>query len=94
MLGKEIFIGLVKDGKFHPLSPKPFLGDVVRLTSISRQESRPPDAGLLDLTEYEGLVVAVQGYLDSSWLYEAYVVEKGGLILTALAQEVFGEKIQ
>ncbi len=91
MNGETIFIGLVKNGEFHLLSPKASFGDVIRLTSISRQESRPPDAGLADMSEYEGFVIAVQGYLDSSWLYEANVVEKGGLILTALAQQVFGE---
>ncbi len=92
MNGKEILIGLVKNGEFHLLSPKTSVGDMIRLTSISRQESRPPDAGFVDLSEYEGSVIAVQGYLDSNWLYEASVVEKGGLILTSLALEVFGER--
>ncbi len=91
MNGNEIIIGLVKNGEFYQLSPKAALGEVVRLTQISRQESRPPDAGLVDLSEFEGVVIAVQGILDSGWLYEANVVEKGGIILTALAQEVFGD---
>jgi hypothetical protein len=94
MNGRTIVIGFVKNNQFHPLSPKPTLGEEMRLTHISRQESRPPDAGLLDLSEHEGVVIAVQGYLDSSWLYEAAVVDKGGLILTAIAQEVFGQRGQ
>ncbi len=90
MNGKDVVIGLVENGEFHPLSLKASLGGVIRLTRISRQESRPPDSGVPDLSEYEGCVIAVEGYLDSSWLYEAHVVEKGGLIVTALAQQVFG----
>ena len=88
-----IFLGLVENGKFKLLSPRPALPGDVRLTSISMQEARSPESGELNLTEYEGNAIAVQGHDGGGWIYSASVIDTGGPIVTALVQQVFGQEI-
>ena len=92
MNGEQIFIGIVEKGKFKLVVPKPSPLVEVRLTSIQMQEARPPESGELDLSEYEGNAIAVQGY-GGSWIYSAKVIDSGGPIVTALVKKVFGKKI-
>ena len=88
MNAEQLFIGIVENGKFKQLSPKPAPLGEVRLTSIQMQESRPPESGELNLSEYEGNAIAVQGY-GGSWIYSAKVIDSGGPIVTALVKKVF-----
>ncbi|MFW9864719.1 MAG: hypothetical protein ACFFEN_01345 [Candidatus Thorarchaeota archaeon] len=90
MTEKEIYIGIVRDGKFHPLLPEPTISAPSRLTEISRVEVIPPEARQVDLTQYEGKAIAVQGILDNFTLYEASVTDVAGPILTALVLKAFG----
>ncbi len=89
----EVYIGIVADGKLRLLSPRPALPGEVRLTSIAVQEAVPPETRELNLAEYEGSAIAVQGNDQGGWIYSAKVVETGGPMVTALAQRVFGEQV-
>ena len=84
-----IFIGIVENGKFKLLFPKPDLQGEVRLTSIDIQEARSPESGELDLTEYEGCAIAVQGHDGGGWIYTVSVIDTGGAIITAMVQQIF-----
>ena len=83
----DILIGIVENGRFKLLWPEPEFPTEVRLTSIGMQEAVPPESGELDLTEYEGRAIAVQGH-GSDWIYSAAVIDSGGPIATALVREV------
>ena len=91
MNGRNQVLGIVENGSFKRLEPGGPLGDVLRLTSIQKQEARPPESGELNLTEYEGKAIMVTGYIDSSWVYEASVEDVAGPILTTVVQKVFGQ---
>jgi hypothetical protein len=84
----EIFIGLVKNGKFHGILPKSIQGGPVLLTRIRVMESVSPESGQLNLVEYEGSAIAVQGINQGGAIYEASILESGGYILTALVKEI------
>lgn len=86
---RDEILGVVKNGQFKRLESGQPLGDFLRLTSIQRQEARPPESGELDLVEYEGKAIMVTGYIDSSWVYEASVEDVAGPILTTVVRKVF-----
>jgi hypothetical protein len=90
MNGRDQVLGIVENRRFKLLEPSGLLGDVLRLTSIQRQEARPPESGEPNLAEYEGKAIMVTGYIDSSWIYGAAVIDQAGPILTAVVQKVFG----
>ena len=91
MNGREEILGMVENGRFKRLEPEGAIGDVLRLTSIQRQEARPPESGELNLSEYEGKAIMVSGYVDSGWVYEAGVIDEAGPTLTAVVRKVFGQ---
>ena len=92
MDGNAEFIGLVRDGRFVLLSPRPALGGWVRLTSIPMQAARSPDSAELDLGEYEGRAIMVSGHDGGGWIYSARIISMAGPILTAVVQQVFGQE--
>ena len=85
-------IGLVRDGRFILLGPRPVLGGSVRLTSIPMQAAQPPDSAELDLTGYEGRAIMVSGHDGGGWIYSARVISMAGPILTAVVEQVFGQE--
>jgi hypothetical protein len=86
----DTIIGLVEDGKFRRLWPKPAsMEDVARLTSIQPMQAIPPDNGELDLAAHEGKIIAVRGDDQGSWVYSAEVIDTGGEIAKTLATKVF-----
>jgi hypothetical protein len=91
MNGREEILGIVENGRFLVPGESGPLGGSMRLTSIQRQEARPPESGELNLTEYEGKAIMVSGYVDSGWVYEAGVIDEAGPILTAVVRKVFGQ---
>jgi len=95
LLKENLFIGIVKNGKFHLLAPRPSspLSAAIRLTGIQMQEARPPESDELNLEKYEGKTVMVHGHDGGGWIYRAEVVDSGGPLVTALAVKVFGEKV-
>jgi hypothetical protein len=83
-----IFIGIVEDGVLRLVFPKPTLGGRIRFTNIAMHMSVPPESGELDLSQYEGKAIAIQGHNGGGWIYSAHVVDEGGPIVTALVQQV------
>jgi hypothetical protein len=87
------FLGIVQNGEFKVSVPDPgSLNVPVRLTSISMQESVPPESGEIELTEYEGKAIMVQGHGGGGWIYSASVIDQAGPILTAVVQQVFASR--
>lgn len=89
-LAKEgLFIGIVENGRFRMVAPKPALGGFARLTGIQMQESVPPESRELDLTALEGKAIMISGHNGGGWIYRAAVVDKGGPLLTVLVRQAF-----
>jgi len=84
--GQVQLIGIVKSGKLEVLFPRNGQTRLMELTTIARQEARSPDSGAMDLRQYAGLVIMVEGIPDSGWLYEAHIVDSGGPLLTLISR--------
>jgi hypothetical protein len=93
LLKENLFIGIVKNGKFHLLAPRSSspLSAVIRLTGMQMQEARSPESDELNLEKYEGKAAMVHGHDGGGWIYRAAVVDSGGPLLTALVIKTFGE---
>ncbi len=82
-------LGIVRDGEFTPLVPP---GLPARLTRIDMQAAVPPESQEIDMTDYEGLAVMVEGHDGGGWIYSAAVIDQAGPILTAVVREVFASQ--
>ncbi len=91
MIEREIVIGLVKDGNFYTRSPEPEISAPTLLTEIKVMESIAPEARQLNLTEYEGKAIAVQGHNQGDVIYEAAIIDVAGPILTVLVKQAMGD---
>jgi len=93
LLKESLFIGIVKNRKFHLLAPQPSSPSTaaIRLTGMQMQEARPPESDELNLEKYEGKTVMVHGHDGGGWIYQAAIVDSGGPLLTALVMKVFGK---
>ena len=98
LVGEGRLLGIVKLGRFSPLLPRPFPGvrledpsPGVRLTSIPMQAAMAPEANELDLREYEGKAILVEGHVGGGWIYEARIVDSAGDILTIIVRKVFAD---
>ena len=80
-VGGELFVGVVENGRVRLLTLTDSLELEASLTSISMQESVPPEMGQLDLYQYEGDVLVIRGHDGGGWIYSATVVE----VVTPLA---------
>lgn len=91
MNGNSQFVGIVKGNELHILVPKSESGEPAKLTPDSMAagyEIKP-----MDLSEYEGKAIAVQGYGGSGgWIYSTKIVDQSGLIVTALLAKAFGQE--
>ena len=87
----KVFIGIVKNGLFQLLFPKPEGLTQLRLTTTGIHHSVSPENGELNLVEYEENAIAVEGLANSDWIYSASIVDTGDPIVTALVKQVFGE---
>ena len=87
----KIFVGIVKNGLFQLVFPKPEVVTQFRLTTTGIHHSVPPENGELNLIEYEENAIAVEGQKNSDWIYSASVVDTGEPIVTALVKTVFGQ---
>lgn len=86
----RLFIGIVENGVFELLFPKPKSTPSIRLTTAGIQDSIPPENGELNLIEYERAAIAIEGHADGGgWIYSARVVDTGEPIVTALVEKVF-----
>ena len=91
---REIIIGLVKNRKFYPISPESGIGGSTLLTEIRIMESVSPENRQLNLTEYEGKAIAIQGYDQGGVIYESSIIDVAGPIVTALVQKAFGDSFR
>jgi len=89
MNGFEQFFGMVRNKKFCIFAPPHREGNLVRLTGIDVQESRPPESAEIDISEYEGKIIEVNGIDNGDWLYSARVVEEAGPVLSDFLKKVF-----
>ncbi len=88
------FLGIVRGNKFQPLEASSSLSNSFRLTRISMVAGESPENREIDLTEYEGSAIMVEGTSSGEWIYEAEVVDKAGLILTHVVQHVLSKPVQ
>jgi hypothetical protein len=91
MIEREIIIGLVKDGNFYTRSPEPEISAPTLLTEIRVMESISPEHRKLNLTEYEGKAIAVQGHNQGDVIYEASIIDVAGPIVTVLVKQALGD---
>jgi hypothetical protein len=93
LLKENLFIGIVKRGRFHLLAPRSSspLAAGIRLTGIQMQEARPPESAELNLEKYEGKAVMVHGHDGGGWIYRAAVVDSGGPLMTILVLNTFSK---
>ena len=83
-------LGIVKEGKFHPVWPEESFMGTIRLTQIQMQEARSPESGEIDLSKHEGSAIMVAGHGGGGgWLYSARVIDSAGPIVTLLVKEKF-----
>lgn len=83
------FFGIVRGGKFKIFAPQHLEGDIVRLTTIQKQESKSPQSGKLDLSQYEEKIIEVSGQESGGWIFSAEVVEEAGPVLSDFLRKVF-----
>ena len=87
----QTFVGKVEDGKFETLVPKSAQGFINRFTTIRPMESRPPESGELQLTEYEGQIIAIQGSDQGGWIYQASVIDTASPIVAVVVEELYNK---
>ena len=85
------FLGIVDGNKFQPLETDSSLDSSVRLTRISMVAGASPESNEIDLTEYEGTALMVEGTPSGEWIFDAEVVDKAGPILTEVVRRVFSQ---
>jgi hypothetical protein len=90
-MNSRVYIGIVEKGMFGLLFPASESTLFFRLTTTGLQDSVPPEAGELNLVEYEQTAIAVEGHIDRNWIYSAIVVDTGEPIVTALVEKIFGQ---
>jgi hypothetical protein len=82
------YLGVVKGGVMLPLLTEHDSSAELRLTSFALTDGRPPEAGKISLEEHEGLAILVRGVERAGWIHSATVVERGGEIVSVLAEIV------
>ena len=92
----EKFLGIVENGRFSILIPRPQCC-TVKLTRISKPASIAEElvaSHEINLSEYEGKAIMVTGALPEhkGWLYEANVIDQAGPILSEVVKETIGKR--
>ncbi len=87
----EKFLGIVQDGRFSILIPRPQCC-TVKLTRIAKPASIAEELTAsheIKLDEYEGKAIMVTGALPErkGWLYEANVIDQAGPLVTELVKQ-------
>lgn len=83
------YLGIVQEGRFKPLATEQDTAPSYRLTSQPLPPQGSPEQGEVPLADYEGSAILIRGFAEGEWIYSAIIIEKAGLILTAVVQEVF-----
>lgn len=69
--------------------PENLAGTSFRLTSVRIREAVSPESREINLTEYEGEAIMIQGLENEEWIYSAELIDEAGPILTLLVQKLF-----
>lgn len=88
------FLGMVENRKFQLLLPETLAGTSFRLTSVRVQEAVSPESREINLAEYEGEAILIQGRESGEWIYSAELIDEAGPILTLLVQKLLTDKNQ
>ena len=76
MSGHGQYQGAVRGGKFYLSSPEQSAEQAVRLTSMSMAAAMKPESKELDLSDYEGRSIVVEGYYSGDWIYSATITDE------------------
>jgi len=80
-------LGIVNNGTFFSLDTK----SPKILTSVMMQEARNPEAGIIDLHQYDGQIVLISyQQADEGIVWGADIVDVAGPILTIMVKKSFG----
>jgi hypothetical protein len=86
LLTQNQVLGIVKNGTFMEVETKLPL----KLTDVGLVQAMPPEAGLLNLTQYEGNAIMVSTQrADGEWVWDANITEAASTILTKVINKVF-----
>ena len=85
------YLGMVKNGEFQGVWPKGTTNIPFKLTTISMVTGMAPEGAKLDLSQYEGCAIMVQGHRDR-WIYDARIIDNAGCILTTVVQHIFSKE--
>jgi hypothetical protein len=87
------FVGSVKDGLFHPMTPSHARGQALKLTTAGVTEKIAPEARQIDLEPYNGSILRVTGQHENDWIYSATILEQveADSILSVVARQVLGD---
>ncbi len=90
MYGNEQYLGIVKDGILALLIPESETGTKARLTTIFMADQRPPESGEINLKDYEGKAIMVDGHYGGDWIYSASIIDQASPILSAIVKKIYG----
>ncbi len=82
----DVHLGLVRDGRFVPLEGRQ--APMLLTTTGSRDGS--PEAGKIDVSRWEGLLIAVTGEPGRGWMHSAEVRESAGFVVSGAIRELWG----
>jgi N-acetylmuramoyl-L-alanine amidase len=89
MSEKEQFFGKVEKGSYLIFAPERLKGVVVSLTTVPPKGKQAPELNTINLSEYEGKIIEVNGINLDAWIYSATVVEEAGPVLSDFLMNVF-----
>jgi hypothetical protein len=86
LLTQNQVLGIVKNGTFIEVETKIPL----KLTDVGLAQAMSPEAGLLNLTQYEGKAIMVSTQrADGEWVWDANITEVASPILIKVVNKVF-----
>ena len=75
-------LGIVRYGQWRFLPPDDTYKTVRRLTHFAPRHGRSPESGEMDLSDFEGCLVLVEGDDDGTWIYSAQLVDQCDSIMS------------
>ena len=75
MMEEQQYFGFVENGQFNIRRREPVDCDQVKLTKICMQAAQTPESAQIDLSNYEGKNIHVNGNLSGCWIFSAEVID-------------------
>lgn len=82
------YLVFVHSGRCQLLAPDRKGDCARRLTQIAMQEARAPESGELDLSEYEGCLLLVEGWENGEWIHSAQILDQCDAAMSAALLEL------